>query len=576
MPDDSTLLAAYARDRSEEAFGELVRRHLTLVYSAALRRTGGDAHRAQDVAQIVFTVLAREAAALSRHATLTGWLYATTRNAAIDLLRGERRRQQREQKAHAMEEILSAPEPSTDWQQLRPVLDEAMDELDSRDREAVLLRFFEGQPFAGVAAGLRVSEEAARKRVNRALDKLGVLLARRGITSTSGALAVLLASQAGVAAPVGAAASIATVALAGATAGAAMGIAGAGAAGFFIMTTSKAVTGISMAVALAAIGTAVYQANASRANDHTAVALRAERDGLRARVATAEKLAQDSAAKLAAKENEPGAQRPGAPASAATPAALPASSLGPAMDYVLEHPELQPVFVEQQLLRAKLHYDRFFKSSKVTPEQQGQFYQAVEKSLAAELELMAALHTHGFELGTPPKDPSAKALYDKLRGEQRTIEQATQAEIKRLLGDDLFAQYKDQLMVAATRTVTAEMAARLDTTDAPLTAAQADRLSEILRRNQLLPQDSPTPASTMGGTFITPQARSDRRRQVMQQGGLSALDWAVPIIDAALVEAKPLLTPAQFTALQQVQAYQITLIKLAPPPPSSKAPPAGK
>src|SRR5688572_23855443 len=103
MIDDATLLERYARDRSEAALAELVRGHLTLVYSAALRRTDGDAHRAKDVAQIVFTGLARDAATLGRHPALVGWLYAATRNAAIDLLRVERRRREREEKAHIME-----------------------------------------------------------------------------------------------------------------------------------------------------------------------------------------------------------------------------------------------------------------------------------------------------------------------------------------------------------------------------------------------------------------------------------------------------------------------------------------
>src|SRR5882724_10599892 len=134
MIDDATLLTRYAQDRSEEAFGEIVQRHLTLVYSAALRRTDGDVHRAKDVAQIVFTAMARQAAALSHHAALTGWLYAATRNAAIDLMRAERRRRQREEKAHLMEEILSSPESTPDWEKLRPVLDDAMDELDAPDR----------------------------------------------------------------------------------------------------------------------------------------------------------------------------------------------------------------------------------------------------------------------------------------------------------------------------------------------------------------------------------------------------------------------------------------------------------
>ena len=99
MTDDAELLRRYAKDRSEDAFTELVRRHLNLVYGAALRRAGGDAHKAADVAQLVFTELARKAASLTEHAVLTGRLYATTRNKAIDTIRSELRRQTREKEA---------------------------------------------------------------------------------------------------------------------------------------------------------------------------------------------------------------------------------------------------------------------------------------------------------------------------------------------------------------------------------------------------------------------------------------------------------------------------------------------
>ena len=75
MTPDPELLATFARTNSEDAFAELVRRHVSLVYSAALRQVGGDAHLAQDVAQTVFTDLARKAAALARRESLTGWLY---------------------------------------------------------------------------------------------------------------------------------------------------------------------------------------------------------------------------------------------------------------------------------------------------------------------------------------------------------------------------------------------------------------------------------------------------------------------------------------------------------------------
>ncbi len=206
--DDATLLRRYVRDRSEAAFAELVRRHVDLVYAAAWRRTDGDTHRAADVTQIVFTTLAQRAAALANHTVLAGWLYTTTRNAALNLQRGEARRRARETGAHTMHELLSDPEPTADWEQLRPVLDAAMDELDARDREAVLVRFFQGRPFAEVAATLRVSEDAARKRVDRALDKLRAQLGRHGITSTAAALGAVLANQTAMAAPAGLIASI--------------------------------------------------------------------------------------------------------------------------------------------------------------------------------------------------------------------------------------------------------------------------------------------------------------------------------------------------------------------------------
>src|ERR1041384_7119854 len=104
MPDDAQLLRHYVEEGSEKAFAELVQRHLNLVYSAALRQVGGDMHRARDVAQIVFTTLARKAPSLTRHPVLAGWLHLATHHAATKAMRTERRRHAREQEAHAMQE----------------------------------------------------------------------------------------------------------------------------------------------------------------------------------------------------------------------------------------------------------------------------------------------------------------------------------------------------------------------------------------------------------------------------------------------------------------------------------------
>jgi len=201
MTDDSQLLRRYVEERSEAAFTELVNRHVNLVYYAALRRVGGDAHLADDVTQSVFADLARKAASLQDRPVLAGWLYTSTRFAAAQAVRSEQRRRTHEQEAHTMHELHA--EPETNWEQLRPVIDEALDELNDTEREALLLRFFESRPLAEIGARFSLSPDAARMRVDRALDKLRGLLASRGIASTAAALAAIIASQSGLAAPAG-------------------------------------------------------------------------------------------------------------------------------------------------------------------------------------------------------------------------------------------------------------------------------------------------------------------------------------------------------------------------------------
>jgi RNA polymerase sigma factor (sigma-70 family) len=216
MIEDTELLRRYAHDRSEEAFAELVRRHVHFVYSAALRQTSGDAADAQDITQAVFTALARKAEALASHRVLVGWLFTSTRFAAAKIKRGEQRRRVREQEAHMMQQLTQETAGAVDWDQLRPVLDGALHALSESDREAVLLRFWEGRPFPEVGAKLSVSADAARLRVDRALEKMRAALGRHGVTSTTAALAVALANQPVVALPAGLAASVTSGALAGA------------------------------------------------------------------------------------------------------------------------------------------------------------------------------------------------------------------------------------------------------------------------------------------------------------------------------------------------------------------------
>lgn len=245
MNEDAELLRDYAANRSDRAFARLVERHIDLVYSAALRRVGGDPHRAAEVTQMVFIDLARKASALARHPVLTGWLHQSTRWAASNLRRAEQRRLAHE-RAAAGEWAATAGDDAAalDWEALRPLLDEALDELRDADREAVLLRFFNNRSFAEVGRQLGTGENAARMRVERALDKLHGILHRKGLSGGAVALGAAMAKNAVAAAPAELAATVTPIAAAaGATA---------------VVTTTGVVTTILMSkLTMALIGAGV-------------------------------------------------------------------------------------------------------------------------------------------------------------------------------------------------------------------------------------------------------------------------------------------------------------------------------
>src|ERR1700722_19288853 len=168
MPDSSDieLLRNFCRLGSEPAFADLVQRHINLVYSTALRHVGNTAH-AEEITQAVFIILARKAARLRPNTVLEAWLYETTRLTSLGFLRGERRRQFREQEAY-MQSTLEESGGDSIWNQIAPLLDEAMARLGKQDREAVVLRFLKGKNLREVATALNVTEAAAQSRVHRA------------------------------------------------------------------------------------------------------------------------------------------------------------------------------------------------------------------------------------------------------------------------------------------------------------------------------------------------------------------------------------------------------------------------
>jgi RNA polymerase sigma factor (sigma-70 family) len=204
MIDDNELLRRYSRTRSQEAFSEVVRRNVDMVYTAALRQLRGDHHKANEVTQMVFADLCRKAASLASHPLIPAWLHRSTRFSALRVLRAESRRRHYEQAAGQEMALFADLADSLPWERVRPVLDEAIDELPEADRHAVLLRYFSNRAYGDLGRQLGLSENAARMRVDRALDKLRDRLAGKGITSSSTALAAALAGNAVSAAPSGA------------------------------------------------------------------------------------------------------------------------------------------------------------------------------------------------------------------------------------------------------------------------------------------------------------------------------------------------------------------------------------
>jgi RNA polymerase sigma factor (sigma-70 family) len=215
LNDDLTLLRDYARNHSEPAFATLVSRHVNLVYSVALRQVR-DTHLAGEITQAVFIILARKADSLGDKTILPGWLCRTARYASANALTIQRRRQRREQEAH-MDSILNeaANEPAHEetWNQIAPLLDGAMEQLGQKDHDALVLRFFENKTFAEVGATLGASEDAAKMRVNRALEKLRKFFGRRGVNSTTAIIAGTISANSVQAAPVALAKSVTAVAI---------------------------------------------------------------------------------------------------------------------------------------------------------------------------------------------------------------------------------------------------------------------------------------------------------------------------------------------------------------------------
>lgn len=382
MTDDIELLRRYAETSAEEAFAELVQRHVDFVYAAALRQVRG-AHRAEDVVQAVFSDLARKASVLCRRKELVGWLYLSARYAATDIIRKETRREAREHEAQMIQDASADPAASLDWARLDPVLDEALGDLNEADRSAILLRYFKNYSFADTGAALQITEEAARKRVERALEKMRPLLARRGITSTTAALTFALANQSALATPAGLAATVTGAALA---VGPAAGLSVAAAIGAF-MNAAKSITGVAVILALLATGSLIKDALALRAAERrTADTIVAAETDLSRTLARGDRLNRQ-AKMLEDRIAQLETSRSGAVAVPIVDAARP----------YLSDPAYRELYRTQKLAQRHFTFQRFYRMIGLPPEAIERFEAAMVQQDLSNLDAMIARDTGGDE-----------------------------------------------------------------------------------------------------------------------------------------------------------------------------------
>ncbi|MBE2214312.1 MAG: sigma-70 family RNA polymerase sigma factor [Opitutaceae bacterium] len=395
---DVELLGRYATGGSEAAFAELVRRHVALVFGSALRRTNNNRALAEEIAQTVFATLARDAARLQSGQALAGWLYVATRHAAANVMRAEARRARREAEVCAMDVIHSSDDA---WNQLRPEIEAVLDALEARERDVVLLRFFEGRSFGEIGEALAISEDAARVRTSRALEKLRIRLARRGITSTAAALGGLLATQAAGAVPAGMAASIATAALSGAAVPLAIGASfGASALGVLtFMNTTRIAAGVAVAAAVLATGVSVQalrERGSALAELHAACG---EMDALSRALAEARDARRGLEERLATAVPATASRDPGgAAASVQRPAE---DELTRALD--MQYGSDDYITASQRLERAvfPFQYGQLCRQLGLSPQQVAAFEQALADRSTDMNDVMAAARSQGLSTTDP-------------------------------------------------------------------------------------------------------------------------------------------------------------------------------
>ncbi len=470
MQDDATLLHTYVANGSEAAFTAFVDRHFNLVYSAALRQVDGQAEAAREIAQDVFTDAARKARFLSGHPALVGWLYTSTHYAAANFRRAEQRRRQREQTAAAMDESTSPP---ADWSAIRPHLDAAMLRLGHRDREAILLRFFEQQPFAEIARQLGVNEPAAQMRVRRALEKLRLALGRQGVTSTATALGFAISQSAVAAAPAGLSAAVAGGALAPS---AALGFV---ALTWNLMISSKTALASACILGLLAVGSGLYSTARARSALAAARAAEAQRAAWTTRAQAAERRLGPTHPAVLATVASSATDAPTSPTDEARSNEN-SAALALGREFT-ENPALRRALADGERAKFQLEHASLFQRLGLSAEQIDALTQAQLRARSAELDYMVATaelkHTAFIDVDHTPADfPAYQAKRHEIAAERDEA-------FRHVLGEADFAALREYERTAPARAVAGEVAKGALFSETPLSPPQREQLVQAIARH---------------------------------------------------------------------------------------------
>ncbi|GEM_PF-2232051 len=522
---DIELLRKYSQQGADDSFAELVRRHIHLVYSIALRHVGITAH-AEEITQAVFVVLAQKSGQLREGVILEGWLYQTTRHTALNFLRGERRRQLREQEAY-MQSHLQESDHTPVWNQLVPLLDEAVSRLGEKDRQAILLRFFKGKNLAEIAAAMSTTEAAAQSRVHRAVEKMRKFFARRGVAISSTGIAATISANSVQAAPAGLAAIISANVFSGTTTTTA---AIAAATKAIAMTTFQ--KAIVTAALVTTVGAGIFEAQQNSESQKQIQSLQQQQNALNDQFAQLQHERDDATnqlggllaenAQLKSHSNERELLKLRGEVTAASRAAAEAAAKTGSLGNNSE-----PSQVDYQRNQTRANLDQFFKMANLSPEKADQYVNLEVEMKRRQNERMTALLAGTLSV--------AEAV------RQRDQDYQEQQDRRReLLGPDGWAALqsiadgmRNDTAKRLTGTVQANMGSNL------LTQEQSDRLQSAIKAE--------VAANSMDDTDLFrpvnewTQMVTDRQQHVLQA-------------------ASEFLTPAQQETLQFLEGENLKLL----------------